>query len=70
MIGVVTNNADPDSGGRVKVKLPALGDQVESQWARVVTVGGGANRGITFVPECERRGDRRLRGRGRPPDPW
>lgn len=51
MIGVVTNNADPDSGGRVKVKLPALGDDVESQWARVVTVGGGNQRGITFLPE-------------------
>ena len=51
MIGVVTNNADPDSGGRVKVKLPALGATVESQWARVVTVGGGNQRGITFLPE-------------------
>ena len=32
------------------MKFTALG-QVESTWARVVTVGGGTRRGMTFIPE-------------------
>jgi uncharacterized protein involved in type VI secretion and phage assembly len=51
LIGVVTNITDPDSSGRVKVKFPSLGDDVESEWARVVSVGAGAGRGVTFLPE-------------------
>ena len=55
------------SAGDVKVKYTALGDQVESNWARVVTVGGGTQRGMTFLPGDQRRGDRRVRGWRRPP---
>ncbi len=50
VIGIVTNNNDPDDLGRVKVKFPTLSDQ-ESHWARVISVGAGANRGIAFLPE-------------------
>jgi uncharacterized protein involved in type VI secretion and phage assembly len=50
-VGVVTNNKDPLHMGRVKVKIPDLSDEVESQWARVATIGGGAGRGIFFTPE-------------------
>ena len=34
-IGIVTDNADPDKLGRVKVQYPLLNDEVESGWARV-----------------------------------
>ncbi|MFT2720557.1 VgrG-related protein [Deinococcus sp. A31D244] len=51
MIGVVTNNDDPDNLGRVKVKFPALTEDDESDWARVVNLGGGPNRGSQFTPE-------------------
>jgi uncharacterized protein involved in type VI secretion and phage assembly len=51
MIGVVTNISDPDGKGRVKVKFASLGDDVESEWARVVSVGAGSSRGLTFLPE-------------------
>ena len=52
MIGVVTNSRrSRRAAGRVKVKFPSLGDEVESDWARVVTVGGGSQRGMTFLPE-------------------
>ncbi len=51
MVGVVTANDDPDGGGRVKVKFPALGDDIESDWARVVTPGGGKTRGLELIPE-------------------
>jgi uncharacterized protein involved in type VI secretion and phage assembly len=50
-IGIVTNNDDPDmKAGRVKVKFPLLGDAIESTWARVVTIGGGPNRGVQITP--------------------
>jgi phage protein D len=48
---VVTNNTDPDNMGRVKVKFPWLKDDLESDWARVVTIGAGNTRGIQWLPE-------------------
>jgi phage baseplate assembly protein V len=51
VIGVVTNNRDPDGLGRVKASLPWMDDQVETDWARVVTPMAGARRGIYFIPE-------------------
>ena len=52
VIGVVTALGPGSDGeaGQVKVKFSALG-QIESAWARVVTVGGGSRRGVTFLPE-------------------
>ncbi|RIH85230.1 VgrG-related protein [Calidithermus roseus] len=50
-VGVVTNNDDPKGLGRVKVKYPALSDEAESDWARVLSVGGGKERGVEFLPE-------------------
>ena len=52
-IGVVTNNQDPDGLGRVKVSLPWLSDEDESNWARVVTPMAGNERGIYFLPEVD-----------------
>ena len=49
VVGVVTDNGD--KAGRVKVKYAGVGGQVESPWARVVTLGGGAARGVIFQPE-------------------
>ena len=51
VIGIVTDNQDPDKQGRVKVKYPWLSPDHASDWARVVSVGAGAKRGIQFVPE-------------------
>jgi len=53
VIGIVTNNQDPDSMGRVKVKFPWLDDQQESNWARVLGIGGGNERGILYLPEID-----------------
>jgi phage protein D len=53
MVGVVTNNQDPEGQGRVKVKFPWLADQVESQWARVASPMAGKDRGIFFLPEVD-----------------
>lgn len=51
VIGVVSNTGDPDKAGRVKVKYAALDGEVESDWARVVTIGAGGQRGMVFQPE-------------------
>jgi uncharacterized protein involved in type VI secretion and phage assembly len=37
--------------GRVKVKFAGIGDDVESDWARVLSLGAGASRGAVFQPE-------------------
>jgi uncharacterized protein involved in type VI secretion and phage assembly len=51
VVGIVTNNKDPDGMGRVKVKFPWLSDQDESWWARIATVMAGSGRGSYFLPE-------------------
>ena len=51
VIGVVTNNNDPEGWGRVKVKFPWLSDDLESAWARLIGVGAGPERGIYWLPE-------------------
>jgi uncharacterized protein involved in type VI secretion and phage assembly len=51
LVGIITNNKDPDELGRVKVKFPTLTEDHESNWARVVGVGAGANRGFDCLPE-------------------
>ncbi len=51
LVGIVTNNKDPEGMGRVKVKLPTLTEDHESNWARVVALGAGPDRGIYWMPE-------------------
>ncbi|MTV50360.1 phage tail protein [Heliobacillus mobilis] len=53
MIGVVTDNNDPDGLGRVKVKLPFKAPPVETDWIRVATLMGGPGRGTLFIPEVD-----------------
>jgi len=50
-VGIVTNNKDPEERGRVKVKFPWLADDVESDWARIVSPDAGAERGFFWLPE-------------------
>lgn len=53
VIGVVTNVADPDGQGRVRLRYPWLDGQFESDWARVVHVGAGKDRGLQVLPEVD-----------------
>lgn len=53
VIGIVTDNKDPDGMGRVKVKFPWLSDDHESDWARIATMMAGNGRGSYFLPEVE-----------------
>lgn len=41
------------AAGEVKVKLPWLGEAIESGWLRVVAPGGGKDRGFLLMPEIE-----------------
>lgn len=51
VIGLVTNNQDPEGMGRVKVSFPWLSSSDESNWARVAVPMAGNNRGTYFLPE-------------------
>ncbi len=53
VVGIITNNQDPDGLGRVKVKIPRLSDADESNWARVATFMAGNDRGAFFLPEVD-----------------
>lgn len=51
VVGVVTNNRDPEGMHRVRVRFPWLNDADESNWARVAGAMAGGGRGAYFLPE-------------------
>ncbi|HKJ69037.1 MAG TPA: phage baseplate assembly protein V [bacterium] len=53
VVGIVTDNQDPEGMGRVKVKYPWLSDEEESYWARVATLMAGKDRGSFYLPEVD-----------------
>ncbi|ESA38836.1 rhs element vgr protein [Leptolyngbya sp. Heron Island J] len=53
LVGIVTDNEDPDELGRVKVKFPTLTEDHNSNWARVVSMGAGNSRGFDCLPEID-----------------
>ena len=46
----MTNNDDPARLGRVRVRHPALGDELEGAWARIAGPSAGAGRGLVMLP--------------------
>jgi uncharacterized protein involved in type VI secretion and phage assembly len=53
---LVTDIKDPDSQGRIKVRLPWAADTGSARyevWARLATLMGGNNRGSWFIPDVE-----------------
>src|SRR5213594_3939048 len=50
-IGIVTNVADPDQQGRVKICFPRLPGKPESDWARVAQPAAGPGRGFYWIPQ-------------------
>ncbi len=53
VIGLVTDNKDPDKLSRVKVNFPFLPGTDTSHWAPVVSLGAGEERGWYFLPELD-----------------
>ncbi|HEX3559749.1 MAG TPA: phage baseplate assembly protein V [Pyrinomonadaceae bacterium] len=50
VVGLVTDNQDPEKTGRLKLKFPTL-DDVDSPWAPVAALMSGNNRGGFYMPE-------------------
>ncbi len=50
---IVTDLADPEEKGRVRVKYPWLGDKAVSPWARIMHPGAGKERGFVMLPEVD-----------------
>ena len=53
VVGIVTNNRDPQGMHRVKVRFPWLSQDDESNWARVAAAMAGNDRGAYFLPEVD-----------------
>lgn len=53
VVGIVTNNRDPEAMHRVKVRFPWLGGDDESNWARVASPMAGNDRGLYCLPEVD-----------------
>ena len=51
LVALVTDNADPQSLGRVKLRFPTLSEDYESDWARLAQPGAGPDSGITMLPD-------------------
>jgi uncharacterized protein involved in type VI secretion and phage assembly len=51
LIGLVTGLEDPEDLGRVRVKFPAVSDDDEGAWARLLMPGAGPDRGLVVYPE-------------------
>ena len=51
VLGLVTNNDDPDGMGRIRVRYPVLGDNAEGTWARVLVPSAGDARGLLMLPQ-------------------
>ncbi|MFZ4737377.1 MAG: phage baseplate assembly protein V [Bradymonadia bacterium] len=51
VVGLVTNNKDPENRARIKVKFPWLNDDIESHWAPVMQFYAGKGRGGFILPE-------------------
>ena len=50
VVGLVSDLGTGENEGLVKVKLPLLGDNIATNWARVMSVGAGATRGSLVMP--------------------
>jgi uncharacterized protein involved in type VI secretion and phage assembly len=53
VVGIVTNNQDPEGLMRVRVRFPWLSDSDESAWARVISPMAGNGRGFMYLPEVD-----------------
>jgi uncharacterized protein involved in type VI secretion and phage assembly len=50
-VAIITNVDDPDKQGRVKISLPRLPGNPESDWARVAQPAAGNGRGFYWIPQ-------------------
>jgi phage protein D/phage baseplate assembly protein gpV len=53
LAGVVSDIDDPERLGRVRLHLPCLSDDYETDWARVAQMMAGAHHGSAFIPNVD-----------------
>jgi phage baseplate assembly protein V len=53
VVGLVTDNADPDNQGRVKLTFPWFSDAMITEWCRVAQPYAGNGYGFYWVPEID-----------------
>lgn len=53
VVGLVTDNVDPDALGRIQVKFPTLPEEPTSFWLRQVSPNAGIERGLYALPEVD-----------------
>jgi uncharacterized protein involved in type VI secretion and phage assembly len=53
VVGIVTDNVDPDELGRIQVKFPTLADEPVSYWIRQISPNAGKERGLYALPEVD-----------------
>ena len=53
VVGIVTDNVDPDELGRIQVKFPTLHEEPLSFWLRQISPNAGAERGLYALPEID-----------------
>jgi uncharacterized protein involved in type VI secretion and phage assembly len=53
VVGIVTDNKDPDKLARVKVKIPVLTEGETTFWCPMIQLGASKNRGWFFIPEVD-----------------
>jgi len=51
VVGIVTDNVDPDELGRIQVKFPTLHNEPLSFWLRQISPMAGKERGLYALPE-------------------
>jgi uncharacterized protein involved in type VI secretion and phage assembly len=51
VVGIVTDNVDPEKLARIKVKFPTLHEEPVSYWLRVASPNAGKERGFYSLPE-------------------
>jgi phage baseplate assembly protein V len=51
--GIVTDNEDPESRGRVKLRLPWIADDFVTEWAAVAQIYAGDGFGAYWIPEVD-----------------
>jgi len=53
VVGIVTDNVDPDELGRIQVKFPTLHEEPLSFWIRQISPNAGKERGLYALPEID-----------------
>ncbi len=53
VIGIVTDNVDPERLGRIRVKFPTLDGDPTSFWLRQLSPNAGIERGLYALPEID-----------------